>query len=192
MVEIEVTKRHQEYKKRRELVSQIKWLKIKGYKVDCGHNGSDIKVILDSFRKRFTFIFIKTEKGYGLITRKITPECLLLSKVIEKFTGSDVKIQVSNNKPDDEGDSLLTQKEARRKARLAKGRVEGKGELFLYSFAVFFMSGILSMILLCVCFIPFIPLSYLWLVFVLTILAGIGYTLYAFSYEYNQLFTGRW
>ena len=95
MVEIEVTKEYTENKKARQLVSQIKRLKINGYKTDCGYDGSDLRNIyvrLESFRKNLSFKFLNEGKGYELTVSKITKESLLLSKSIEKITGKKVRI----------------------------------------------------------------------------------------------------
>ena len=117
MVEIEVTKEYTENKKARQLVNKIKKLKVGNYKTHCYQSGKGMKVVLESFSKRLTFNFIKKDKAYELVVRKVTQEGLLLSKALESLTGRKVKIKLGDdvakgsNDDDDAGNYYTTEEE---------------------------------------------------------------------------------
>ena len=95
MVEIEVTKEYSEHKKARQLISQIRRLKVGKYKTTCKidkYYPGNIKITLESFAKNLSFIFLNEGKGYELTVSKITKESILLSKAIEKITYKKVKV----------------------------------------------------------------------------------------------------
>ena len=154
MVEIEVTKAHNSRTQADKLMAQIKRLKIKGYKTDCGcgYDCKDINWIrvrlesstLKSFTKTLAFNFFRNGLMYDLTVKKMTKESLLLSKAVERITGCKVKIKLSNTTQPSCSKALYTPKELKGKERLAKGDPEDYGKALLVAFLCFMIIGLVS------------------------------------------------